>query len=160
MWFKISFIIKFLLKAAIYLGLIAVVYFYQIIEVQNKYAKKLTNIAMSEKLMKDGIKPPFMTLCFGPLAKQEVLDKYNLNKAALNEPNSAQKKILNTLNKTLEKFFMEATYKLDKDFKLYMIWWYYGSEGWERLKKQISLGDVNKQKVRKESNPKLFKKIL
>ena len=125
MWLKKSFIIKFLLKSAIYLGLIAVVYFYQIIEVQNKYAKKLTNIAMSEKLMKDGIKPPFMTLCFGPLAKQDVLDKYNLNKAALNEPNSAQKKILNTLNKTLEKFFMEATYKLDKDFKLYMIWWDY-----------------------------------
>ena len=58
MWFKKSFIIKFFVKAAIYLGLIAVIYFYQIIEVQNKYAKKLTNIAMSEKLMKDGIKPP------------------------------------------------------------------------------------------------------
>ena len=149
-----------MLKAAIYVGLIAVVYVYQIIEVQNKYAEKLTNIANSEKLMENGIKPPFMTLCIGPLAKQEVLDKYNLNKAALNEPNSAQKKILNSLNKTLEKFFMEATYKLDKDFKLYMIWWYYGSEGWERLKKQISLGDVNKQKVRKKSNPKLFKIIL
>ena len=149
MWFKTSFIIKFLLKAAIYLGLIAVVYFYQIIEVQNKYAEKLTNIANSEKVMENGIKPPFMTLCIGPLAKQEVLNKYNLNKAALNEPNSSQKNILNTLNKTLEEFFIEATYKLDKDFKLYIIWWYYGSEGWERLKKQISLGDLNTQKVRK-----------
>ena len=148
MWFKKPFIIKFLLKAAIYLGLIAVVYFYQIIEVQNKYAKKLTNIAMSENLMKDENKPPLSTLCFGPLEKQDIFDKYNLNKAALNEPNSAQKKILNKLNKTLEKFFMEATYKLDKDFKLYMIWWYYGPEGWERLKKQISLGDLNTQKVR------------
>ena len=149
MWFKPTFILKFMLKAAIYVGLIAVVYVYQIIEVQNKYAEKLTNIANSEKLMENGIKPPFMTLCIGPLANQEVLDKYNLNKAALNEPNSAQKKILKTLNKTLETFFMEATYKLDKDFKLYMIWWHYGSEGWERLKKQISLGDLNTQKVRK-----------
>ena len=118
MWFKTSFIIKFLLKAAIYLGLIAVVYFYQIIEVQNKYAEKLTNIAISEKVMENGIKPPFMTLCIGPLAKQEVLNKYNLNKAALNEPNSSQKNILNTLNKTLEEFFMEATYKLDKDLNV------------------------------------------
>ena len=149
MWFKTTFILKFLLKAAIYLGLIAVVYVYQIIEVQNKYAEKLTNIANSEKLMENGIKPPFMTLCIGPLAKQEVLDKYNLNKAVLNEPNSTQKNILNMLNKTLEEFFMEATYKLDIDFKLYVIWWYYGSEGWERFKKQISLGDINTQKVRK-----------
>ena len=105
MLFKTSSIIKFLLKAVIYSGLIAIVYFYQIIEVQNKYAEKLTNIANSEKILENGIKPPFMTLCFVPRAKQEVLDKYDMSKNALNEPNSTQKNILVGLNKTLEDFF-------------------------------------------------------
>ena len=147
MLFKTSSTIKFLLKAAIYLGLIAILYIYQILEVQNKYAEKLTNIANSEKVMEDGIKPAFMTLCVGPLAKQEVLDKYNMNQAALNEPNPTQKNTLSRLNKTLEDFFMEATFKLNVDFWLYMIWWDYNDEGWKSHKKQLSVGDKNTQKV-------------
>ena len=58
---KTSSVIKFLLKALIYLGLIAVVYFYQIIDIQKKYAEKLTNIANSDDIIENGIKPPFMT---------------------------------------------------------------------------------------------------
>ena len=149
MWFKTSFIIKFLIKAAIYLCLVAIVYFYQIIDVLNKYKENLTNIAISEEIMGNGIKPPFLTLCIGPRAKQEVLDKYNLNIAALNEPDSFQQNILTKFNKTLEEFFMEATFKLNEDFKLFMIWWDYGTEGWSRIQKQVSLGDANTQKVHK-----------
>ena len=147
MLFKTSSIIKFLLKAVIYSGLIAILYFYQILEVQNKYAEKLTNIANSEKIMKDGIKPPFMTLCISPLAKQEVLDKYNMDQAALNEPNPTQKNTLSRLNKTLEDFFMEATFKLNVDFWLYMIWWEYNIEGWKKYEKRLSVGNDNTQKV-------------
>ena len=147
MWFKKLFIIKFLLKAGIYLCLIALVYFYEIVEILNKYEENLTNIANSEKTMENGIKPPFMTLCIGPRAKQEVLDKYNISKSALNEPNSSERNILATLNKTLEEFFMEATFKLNTDFKLYMTWWTYDSEGWKDHKKQLSEGDANTQIV-------------
>ena len=95
---KTSSVIKFLLKAVIYLGLIAVVYFYQIIDIQKKYAEKLTNIANSDDIMENGIKPPFMTSCVGPQAKQEVLDKYNMDKMALNEPNPTQKKEMRKKN--------------------------------------------------------------
>ena len=144
---KTSSIIKFLLKAVIYLGLIAVVYFYQIIDVQKKYAEKLTNIANSEKIMENGIKPPFMTLCVGPQAKQEVLDKYNMDKMALNEPNPTQKNTLMKLNKTFEDFFLEATFKLEVDFDVFMIWWEYNIEGWKKNKKHLSVGDKNTQKV-------------
>ena len=147
MWPKTSTTIKLLLKAAIYLCLIIIVYFYQILEVVDKYKENLTNIAISEEKMEKGVKPPFMTLCIGPRAKQEVFDKYNLNKAALSEPNYDQMKILATLNKTLEEFFIEATYKLNVDFRLFIIWWVYGSQGWKRLQKQISIGDANTQKV-------------
>ena len=147
MWFKKSEIIKFLLKAGVYLCLIVFVYFYQINDVLHTYAENLTNIANSEKISENGIKPPFITLCIGPRAKQEVLDKYKMNKGALDEPNSSQKTILTKLNKTYEDFFMEATFKLNVDFKLYMIWWEYDDEGWKKLKKQLTSGDDNLQKV-------------
>ena len=147
MLFKTSSIIKFLLKAVIYSGLIAIVYFYQIIEVQNKYAEKLTNIANSEKILKNGIKPPFMTLCINPGAKQEVLDKYDMDKGALNEPTPTQKNTLIKFNKTIEDFFLEATFKLNVDFRLYMIWSEYDVEGWKTVKKQLTVGDINTQKV-------------
>ena len=79
MWFKTSASIKFMVKAAIYLCLIVIVYFYQIVEVINKFNEKLTNIAISDEKMEHGIKPPFMTLCSGPRAKQEVLDKHKMS---------------------------------------------------------------------------------
>lgn len=147
MLFKTSSIIKFLLKAVMYSGLVAIIYFYQIIEVQNKYAEKLTNIANSEKIKENGIKPPIMTLCISPKAKQEVLDKYNMDKAVLNEPNPTQKNTLVKLNKTLEDFFLEATFKLNVDFWLHMIWWEYNVEGWKEVKKKLTVGDINTQKV-------------
>ena len=114
--------------------LIVFVYFYQINDVLHTYAENLTNIANSEMISENGIKPPFITLCIGPRAKQEVLDKYKMTKGALDEPNSSQKTILTKLNKTYEDFFMEATFKLNVDFKLYMIWWVYDDEGWKKLK--------------------------
>ena len=147
MWSKTSTIMKFLLKAGLYLCLIVFVYFYQIIDVLNKYEENLTNIAHSEKIMENGTKPPFMTLCIGPRAKQEVLDKYKMSLNALNEPNSSEKTTLSMLNKTFEEFFVEATFKLNVDFRFYMIWWDYGSEGWKWNKKQLSLGNMNTQKV-------------
>ena len=148
MWFKTSSTTKiFLLKAAIYLCLIVIVYFYQILEVVNKYKEKLTNIAISDEKMDHGIKPPFLTLCSGPRAKQDVFDKYKMSRATLSEPNSTQKIELKRLNKTLENLFMEATFKLNEDFRLFIIWWDYGSQGWKRLQKQILLGDANTQKV-------------
>ena len=104
-------------------------------------------------------KKVFSFICIGPRAKQDVFDKYNLDKAALNEPNYNQKKILATLNKTIEEFFMEATFKLNEDFRLFMIWWDYGTEGWKRIQKQISLGDDNTQKVFKIKYP-IFYKII
>ena len=149
MWSKKSTITKFLLKAGLYICLIVIVYFYQIIEVLNKYDANLSNIAHSEDIMGNGIKPPFITLCFGPRAKQEVLDKYDMSKNALNEPNSTQKNIFVGLNKTLEDFFMEATFKLNIDFRLYMIWWEYDSEGWKDHKVKLSVEDNNTQKVLK-----------
>ena len=149
MWLKTSASIKFLLKAAIYLCLIVIVYFYQILEVVNKYKEKLTNIAISDEKMEHGIKPPFMTLCSGPRAKQDIFDKYKMNRATLNEPNPTQKIELKKLNKTLANLFMEATFKLNEDFRLFIIWWDYGSEGWTWNKKQLSLGNINTQRVGK-----------
>ena len=69
---------------------------------------------------------------------------------ALNEPNSSEKNTLAVLNKTFQDFFMEAAFKLNVDFRCYMIWWDYGSEGWKWNKKQLSLGNINTQRVCKK----------
>ena len=147
MWFKTSFLIQFLLKAGIYLCLIVIIYFYQIIEVIEKYKENLTNIAISEEIMENGIKPPFMTMCLSPHAKQEILDKFGLKVSALSDQNANQVKALAKLNKTLEDFFIEATFKLNLDFRVYMIWWVYDDEGWYASKKQLFVGNQNFQKV-------------
>ena len=147
MWFKTSEIIKFLLKAGIYMCLIVFVYFYQINDVLHTYAENLTNIANSEMISENGIKPPFITLCIGPRAKQEVLNKYNFSNSALNEPSSIERNTLIKLNKTLEDFFLEATFKLNVDFWLYMIWWEYNIDGWKRHEKRLSVGKDNTQRV-------------
>ena len=70
-----------------------------------------------------------------------------MNTAALNEPDSLQQNILAKFNKTLEEFFTETTFKLNVDFKLYMILWSYDDEGWKRNEKQLLEGDNNTLKV-------------
>ena len=76
----------------------------------------------------------------GPKAKSSVLQKYNMSKNALDEPNIKEKKTLLNLNKTIKDLFLEATYKLDVDFSLNVTFNYYGSEGKISLQKEFPLG--------------------
>ena len=140
MLFKTNNVLRFLLKFVAYVCLISFFYYYQITEVLNKYQGDYTNVAISEETFEDGIKPPFITLCMNPRAKQTVLDKYNLSIGALNEPNRIEKEILKKLNKTIEEFFLEATFKLVVDFNISMFWWFYNNEGWTQKELKISLG--------------------
>ena len=80
-----------------------------------------------------------MSLCMGPKAKSSVLQKYNMSKNALDEPNIKEKKTLLNLNKTIKDLFLEATYKLDVDFSLNVTFNYYGIEGKISLQKEFHL---------------------
>ena len=121
---------RFWIKSIIFLSLTAFVYFTNFTEVLRKYEEGYTNIATSHEIMGNGMKPPFITICMLPRAKQSILDKYNVTIATLNEPNTNDKNTLTKLNKTVKDLFMEATFRLNIDFKLHMIWWTYDENGW------------------------------
>ena len=81
-------LVKFLLQAAIFVSLSTIFYFYYFTEVVQKFANGYTNLVVSQETILDGAKPPFLTFCMNPVVKVEVLTKYNISAAALNEPNS------------------------------------------------------------------------
>ena len=78
-----------------------------------------------------------------PFAKEEILKKYNISATALNEPNLREINILRNLNKTVEAFYREATYKLDQDFQMYLTLWLYTNNGWKLRKEKIIEGNSN-----------------
>jgi hypothetical protein len=130
MLWRTSTIVMLMLKSFIYFSLATVFYIYNLTEVLHKYEEGNTNIANSEEKIENGIRPPFMTLCSGPRAKQSVLNKYNVTVATLNEPNPHDIEMLTKMNKTVEELFIEATFKLNVDFQLHMTWWLYNNNGW------------------------------
>ena len=147
MLWRTSTIVKFMLKSLIYFSLATVFYIYNLTEVLHKYEEGNTNIANSEEKIETGIRPPFMTLCLGPRAKQSVLNKYNVTVATLNEPNPHDIEMLTKMNKTVEELFIEATFKLNVDFQLHMTWWLYNNNGWVKHNRQLFEGNKNLQEV-------------
>ena len=137
-----------MLKSVIFLCLTVFFYFNSLTEVLQKYADGYTNIATSHETLENGLNPPFITFCMSPRAKMSILEKYNMSNAALNEPNAIERNMLTKLNKTIEELFLEATYQLNVDFHLYMIWWAYNQvEGWKQYKMKLLVGNQNYIKV-------------
>ena len=141
MKFKTTKVLAAFLKIGLFLCLFVVFYIYFFSEVAKKYAEENTYLSESQKRM-EKIKPPFFTLCFaGPKAKESVLKKYNLSVAALNEPSFTEKMILKNLNKTVQDFYREATFILDRDFKLFKSFYTYDDNGFKDYKIKLNLGD-------------------
>ena len=136
-------LIKLLLQALLFLSLFMIFFFYYCTEVMQKFANDYTNVVVSQETIVNGAKPPFLTLCMNPGAKDHILKKYNFSALALNEPNVHERKILIDSNKTVEDFFREATYKLDHDFEVYLSLWTYTNNGWEYNKEKINESDSN-----------------
>ena len=62
------------------------------------------------------MKPPYVTMCMSPHAKESLLKHQNLSVGALSEPNINLKKTLAGLNTTIEEFFRKYTFKLNEDY--------------------------------------------
>ena len=62
---------------------------------------------------------------------------------SLNEPNPDEAIILANLNKTLEEFFREVTFKLNVDYFLNISLWFYEEFGWKSYEKEILEGNNN-----------------
>ena len=75
------------------------------------------------------------------MTKMSVLKKYNLSVAALNEPSFTEKMILKNLNKTVQDFYREATFRLDRDFKLFISINKYDVNGSKDYKIELNLGE-------------------
>ena len=111
----------------------------------NKFAEKDTTLIYSQETVEDHeIHPLFITFCTNPRANKSILQDYKLSSGVLDEPNSNDKKILISLNKTVEDLFREITFKINRDFYLYLTLWFYEEEyGWQSYEGKMKEGPDN-----------------
>ena len=134
-----------ILKSLIFISLAAIFYVFYITGVVKKFAERDTTLINSQETIKEKEKnPPFLTFCMNPRAKNSILDGYKFSRVVLNEPNSNDKRILISLNKTVEALFREATFKLNRDFHLSINLWFYEDElGWHNYTGKMTEGSNN-----------------
>ena len=139
-----------LFKSVTFISLSILFYFLYFTDIAQKYRDGYTNVMVYHETLNDGIDPPVLTMCMNPRTKNLILEKYKLSNAVLNEPNTEEKKILSSLNKTVEALFREVTYKLNTDFDLLIKLWFYEEEhGWRGYEEKILEGNENYIKIRK-----------
>ena len=142
--------ILLILKSLIFISLAAIFYIFYFTEVANKFAERDTTLIYTQETIKENERnPPFITFCMAPRADTLILDEYKLSRGVLDEPNSNDKQILISLNKTLETLFREATFKLNRDFYLTIKLWFYEDEfGWRYYTGKMTEGSNNYIQVR------------
>ena len=134
-----------ILKFMIFISLAALFYIFYFTEVVNKFAERDTTMVLSqETIEKNETSPPLITFCLTPRSKNSILEGYNLSGGVLDEPSSNDQKILIRLNKTIEDLFREITFKLNRDFHLYINLWFYDDKfGWQHFEGKMKEGSDN-----------------
>ena len=114
-----------ILKSMIFISLAIISYIFYFTDVVNKFAEKDTTIIYSQETVEENeMNSPFITFCTNPRTKISILEEYKLTRGVLDAPNSTDTKILMSLNKTIEDLFREVTFKLNRDFHLYISLWF------------------------------------
>ena len=134
-----------ILKFMIFISLAAIFYIFYFTEVVNKFAERDTTMVLSqETIEKNETSPPFITFCTTPRAKNSIFEGYKLSGGVLDEPTFNDRKILTSLNKTIEDMFREITFKLNRDFYLYINLWVYDDKfGWQNFEGKMKEGSDN-----------------
>ena len=138
--------ILLVLKSLIFVSLAAIFYIFYFTDVVKKFAERDTTLIYSQENIEENEKnpPPFITFCTNPRAKNSILKEYKLSPGVLDEPNSNDKKILISLNKTIDSLFREVTFKLDQDFYFSIgLWFYEDKFGWIKYSKKMKEGSDN-----------------
>ena len=137
--------IPLILKSMIFIFLAIISYIFYFTDVLNKFAEKDTTLIYSQETVEDHeIHPLFITFCTNPRANKSILEEYKLSSGVLDEPNSNDMKILISLNKTVEALFREVTFKINRDFYLYITLWFYEEEyGWLNYEHKMTEGNDN-----------------
>ena len=140
-----AYILQLILKSMIFILFATLFYIFYFTDVLNKFAEKDTTIIYSEETVKENeMNSPFITFCTNPRAKKSILEGYKLSHGVLDAQNSNDTKILISLNKTIEALFREVTFKLNRDFYLYMSLWFYEEEfGWQYYEGKMKEGCDN-----------------
>ena len=137
--------ILLILKSLIFISLAAIFYIFYFTEVANKFAERDTTLIYTQETIKENERnPPFITFCMAPRADTLLLDGYKLSRGVLDEPNSNDKQILISLNKTIDSLFREVTFKLNRDFYFSIgLWFYEDKLGWIKYSKKMKEGSDN-----------------
>ena len=139
---KVSHILL-ILKSMIFISLATIFYIFYFTEVVNKFAERDTTFIFSqETIVENELNPPFITFCMTPRSKYSILDGYKLSRGVLDEPRANDTNILIHLNKTMESLFREVTFKLNRDFHLYINLWFY-EDGWQNYWGKMKEGNDN-----------------
>ena len=134
-----------IIKSLIFFYLAATFYIFYYTNVVKKFWERDTILINSQEMIEENERnAPFTTFCMTPWAKNSILDEYKLSRGVLNQPNSNDKQILISLNKTVETLFREATFKLNRDFNLSINLWFYEDEhGWRNYTGKMTEGSDN-----------------
>ena len=134
-----------ILKSLIFISLGAIFYNFYFTDVVNKFAEKDTTLINSQETIEENERTsPYITFCMAPKAKKSIIDRYKLSRGVVNEPNSNDKKVLISLNKTIDALFREVTFKLDQDFYFSIgLWFYEDKFGWIKYSKKMKEGSDN-----------------
>ena len=135
----------------IFIFLVAIFYIFFLTDVLNIFADRDSFLINSQETMEENEinHPPYITFCMTPRAKKSILEKYKFSHGVLNEPKSNEKDIFITLNTTMEALFREATFKLNRDFRLSINLWSYEDEfGWQNYTGKMKEGNDNFIQVR------------
>ena len=140
-----AYLLQLILKSMIFIFFATLFYIFYFTDVVNKFAKKDTTLINSQETIKENERTsPFITFCMAPKAKKSLIDRYKLSRGVVNEPNSNDKKVLISLNKTIDALFREVTYVLNRDFHLLLNLWFYDNEfGWTNYTSKMKEGSEN-----------------
>ena len=129
----------------IFISLAIISYIFYFTDVVNKFAERDTTLIYTQETIKENERnPPFITFCMAPRADTLILDGYKLSRGVLDEPNSNDTQILISLNKTIDSFFREVTFKLNRDFYFSIgLWFYEDKSGWIKYSKKMKEGSDN-----------------
>ena len=141
-----AYLLQLILKSMIFIFFATLFYIFYFTDVVKKFAERDTTLIYSQENIEENEKnsPPFITFCTNPRAKNSILKEYKLSPGVLDEPNSNDKKILISLNKTAESLFREVTFKINRDFYLHITLWFYEEEyGWQNYEGKMKEGNDN-----------------
>ena len=140
-----SYLLQLILKSMIFIFFATLFYIFYFTDVVNKFAEKDTTLTYSQETVEENeMKSPFITFCTNPRTKISILEGYKLSRGVLDAPNSNDTEILMSLNKTIEALFREVTFKINRDFYLYLnLWFYEEGYGWQSYEGKMKEGPDN-----------------